>query len=420
MKKVKIDGLLALNVEEIQIVYMRCRGDSVQKVANEMGLGASTIWNERMPPIFRLLEVKDWKELEEALCDDLRRTIPSVEALKQGWPEEFREKVEALRERAEPAAVTQPISTTPIEPPGQSQPERVPSSSASASPGPTPARPISGRPGGARSGTVPPPWFYIAIPIVFLCLLCIGGMVFARPILENILQTDTPGAPTTQSVAPADTEEPQLTNTPPFVASETSQPTATSPASPSATSPSPTTTQTAPETSPPQPPALFETDFESGFPLGMEYVRENVDIVNGELIAHDYTLLGFGDGTWKNYQVEYEARKHTYCWGLQNNGVAAHAIDPENMIMWSWNYCETGWFEIVNGDWNAITSGRDVIANPGTIVKIRLVAENGNFSLFVNNNKNSSYFNEKYTQGKAYILVTDSSVIDNIRIRPLP
>jgi hypothetical protein len=247
--------------------------------------------------------------------------------------------------------------------------------------------------------------------------------VFARPIIENLFATNTTTIQTAQSPLPemSPTSVPQqLTDTPSIIFTETGEPTSTATASPSATSPSPTATQTATETATPQPPALFEADFESGFPAGMEYVRENLDIVDGELIAHEYTLLGFGDETWKNYQVEYDARKHTYCWGVQNNGIAAHAVDQENMIMWSWNYCETGWFEILNGDWIKITGGRDIIANPGTIVKIRLIAENGDFTVYVNNNKNSSYFNEKYTQGKAYILVTDSSVIDNIRISQLP
>jgi hypothetical protein len=199
----------------------------------------------------------------------------------------------------------------------------------------------------------------------------------------------------------------------------TNPPTSTITALPPASTPiTPTSSPT--ETVTPKPPALFETSFDNGWPDGMDVDRTKVDLVNGELLAHDFTLLSFGDDTWKNYQVEYEARKHTYCFGLKNNGVAAHAIDQDNMVMFSWNYCETGWFELVNGDWITITSGRDIIANPGTIIKIRLVAEGGNFTVYINNKKDSSYFNEKYTQGKAYILVSSSSVIDNIRISELP
>src|SRR5437773_11149055 len=98
MKKINIDGLLALNLEEIEIVYRRCRGDSVRKAAFEMAIPESTVWNQRIPRVCQILGVDEWREIEEELCIPLRSLIPSLQALKQGWPEAFREKIDALRE----------------------------------------------------------------------------------------------------------------------------------------------------------------------------------------------------------------------------------------------------------------------------------------------------------------------------------
>ncbi len=182
MKKVNIDGLLALKLEEIQIIYRRCRGDTVQKVANDMNIGASTIHNERMPEILKLLEVDNWKELESLLCVELRRIIPSEEALQQGWPEAFREKIEALRETQEK------IQTQSA---GQIAPNTVDTSANQQSSKPETNQTFEGevaKPARPRF----PAWPAVAIPLLILCLLCVAGAVFARPIIFRALNTNPP------------------------------------------------------------------------------------------------------------------------------------------------------------------------------------------------------------------------------------
>lgn len=400
--KINIDGLLGLNLEQIKIVFRRCRGDSVQKIANEMGIGASTIY-DWMHDIFELLEVEDWRELEKELCVPLRRIIPSLDALDKGWPEAFREKIEALREPVEPR-----------------QPPPIPVPQPTISQSPTGSPPSAGGDGRDRiRRRIPPIWPLVAIPLLLACIVCgVFSWRIVIPIFQNALAsaqaTQIPQTiqetPATQ--APTDIAAVPPTNTVLVPATQTSLPTST--ITPVTPSPTPT------ETATPKPPALYETSFDSGMPDGMELVYGSVDFIDGQLVGQELTLLAVGDGSWKNYQVEYETKKNTYCWGVQENGVAAHAIDQDNMVLWSWNYCETGWFELVNGEWVKISGGRDIVANPGTVVLIRMVAEDRNFTVYTNNNKRSSYFNEKYTQGKVYILLSDESVIDNLRISQLP
>ena len=129
-----------------------------------------------MKDILPLLGVSDWGELEDDLCISLRRIIPGVEALKQGWPEAFREKIEALRE---------PVETLE-EPP---KPKELPSAMSS-SPEPTKSQRDT-----KEALEVSPksriPWPLIAIPLFILCLLCIAAVVFVRPIVGNIFSPGT-------------------------------------------------------------------------------------------------------------------------------------------------------------------------------------------------------------------------------------
>lgn len=225
--------------------------------------------------------------------------------------------------------------------------------------------------------------------------------------LNKEMETVAPSLPTISVVSrtPTETQTPTDTPTITFTPTFTPIPTATF-------TPSPSMTATL---SP-----LFEGSFDQGLPNGMRLVYGDIDFINGQLLAHNSTLLSIGDDSWKNYEVEYKTKKHTYCWGLQNNSIGAHAIDQDNMVMFSWNYCQTGWFEITNGNWKQINTSGGVPANPGSFITIRYVAQNGDFSVYINNQKFSEYFNDKYTQGKVYIQLSDQSVIDSIRVNLLP
>jgi hypothetical protein len=425
-RRVKLEKLAKLTGAHVEVMYYRCLDKNVSEITDILKKeNEGTIWS-RFTRIFRLLEISGEDELVTEYCpifqefikseDDLKNwgTIRS-EILRQAWalpsqseneipseasplPEEEKASLESRekQEKLEAGSTTSGFESPELQDNTKTGQEQLEPSH----------RPI---------------WALIAIPALILCLLCVGTFSFGARFLPTLLGEVVTPNETLAIQAPSNTAASLPTETPPDLPSETRMPTLTDTPIPfTPTNPTPTLTNLPTETATLQPSALFETDFESGFPAGMEYVRDDLDIVNGELIAHEYTLLGFGNETWKNYQVEYEARKNPYCWQLQNNGVAAHALDQEDMAMWSWNYCETGWFEIVNGNWTIIAHEDGLPVNPGTMNTIKLVANNGNFEIYINNRKVSSYFDDKYLQGKAYILVTNSSVIDNIRISQLP
>jgi DNA-binding CsgD family transcriptional regulator len=201
MKKINIDGLLALKLEEIKIIFLRCRGETVEDTAKELKIGASTIYS-RMPKIYELLGVSNWGEIEEELCIALRRIVPNTRALDEGWPEAFREKIEALREPVEPQTRTTPPSAIPPSPEPTFAQAR--NTSGQASP---PQRRI--------------PWPLIAIPLLVFGLLCIAGIVFGLPLLGNIFEQEP-----TQS-EPTQTTEPTVPDTSTSEASATIEPTIT-------------------------------------------------------------------------------------------------------------------------------------------------------------------------------------------------
>ena len=218
--KINIDGLLALNLEQIQIVFRRCRGDSVQKIANEMGIGASTIY-EGMHEIFELLEVKDWRELEKEACVPLRRIITGEEALARGWPEAFREKIEALRDPIEPQTQTTTVA-------GETPPESLPSTNQSESESRADSEHFASIPpvSGSKAESIPNtqrqetrrdpfPWYFIAIPGLLLCLVCISAFMFGRGMVDEWFSRNNATATSTLAPqVPPSTETSLPTDTP--------------------------------------------------------------------------------------------------------------------------------------------------------------------------------------------------------------
>ena len=299
---------------------------------------------------------------------------------------------------------------------------------------------------GRRQGIeVPPPprrfprWLIVVIPFLILCLACASVVLLVlgpfRPLIENAIAQIQATQPITEIQEPFTTQEFPVEPTSPLTETPNPPPTKTTAADvlettlptstnttlpPTPTSLPPTSTPTPTETIQPTPSALFESDLDSGMPEGMDMVYGEVNFVNGKLIAQESTLLSVGNENWNNYEVEYETKKHTYCWGLKGNGVSAHAADPYNMVIWSWNYCESAWYELVNGEWEIIEGSKQGnIANPGSTIKVRLVAEGGKFTLYVNNQLRSSIIMDDYSQGKVYILLSGQSVVDNILVSHL-
>jgi len=192
-----------------------------------MDLVESTIWNSRIPKICETLGVESWREIEEELCVPLRSMVSNIEALQMGWPEEFREKIEALYKAPDP------------------QPEKHPSPENQSKPA-TQSEKTQKETGTPRRNRVP--WPLIGIPLLVVCVLCVSGaFVGWRAISSLTSNTRTPLPPTLTFTPPAtNTQTPLPTATATFTLSPTSTetPTATYTLTPTFTStPVPTDTK---------------------------------------------------------------------------------------------------------------------------------------------------------------------------------
>jgi hypothetical protein len=415
MKKINTDGLLALNLEEIEIVYRRCRRDSVEKIAQEMGMSPSTIWNSRMPEIFRLLDVENWNDIEEELCIPLRRIILSVEDLKKGWPEEFREKIEALRE--------------PSKPPG----------------GQLPAKGQKDSEARTRPRTSIP-WPVFAIPLLILCVASIIGVTIAGEILAPRIpellpifqgaqpQAQLPESTSTQEptaiaaqINPTDTvsvltEEatPTSSNTPTPTSTFTPTPTPTFTSTPTL-SPTPAATDT-PESG--EPTVLHSDNFQKGLDSSWNKLYGNASVVSGVLTTDNNVMLAIGDTNWINYAITLKStasKDMHYCTDtLEHDYVAFRMQDRDNFYAFSWGRCGTAWYIVENGNWNRVPESyvQDLIQINDHEIEIDI--EGNFFQAYVDGNPQANFYDDRYTIGGLGLRIDKFVSVDDWLVKALP
>lgn len=216
MKKISFDRLLALNLKDVEIIYRRCRRESVKKIALEMSINESTLWNVRLPQIHRALGFEKWEEVEKEFCLPLTSTIPALLALRGGWPEAFREKLEVFIEKLE-ASKEVSGSTTPPQPPTEPQ---TPSNEQPIQTAPIPAQlpeqPLPGTPTdqAERGRRHRAPWIVPGVSLLILCLLCISAVIGSwGPIVQALSRLLTPQPQPISTTPVSSTEAPQATFT---------------------------------------------------------------------------------------------------------------------------------------------------------------------------------------------------------------
>lgn len=361
MAKVSIDGLLGLNLEEIEIVYRRCRGETVEKIAKDKDIPESTFYRSKMPVILEMLEVENWREFEKELCIPLRRIIPSLSALKAGWPDAFREKIEELREPVE-----FPKQPAKSDEPQSSQQQSSEEQQTTAQPVP----PTDLQPTAVPSTRISPIWIYVAIPLLILALFCIAGLgAFSRFIAPMILTprpTQTVAVSTQQHTATL-----RSTDTTVVTASQTSSPTITTTPTDTLT-PRPTLTFTA------TPTFFIKDNFDDGISeVWKNPVYGDVPLVVGDSKALKFlskTKYIFGDSTWGDYEVRLTI-DNTSCQGQVESNTFVIGLryqDSGNMVAFRWgdwrNDCQPVWLRGMEDTWEILSQNMFSIpqANPNS------------------------------------------------------
>ena len=237
-KREKLEKLASLTGPQVQVMYYRCLDKTVGEITNILELtNEGTVWT-RFTQIFKKLGVSGEEELVLQYSPIFLKYIKSEEDWKN-WGHIRAAILDEAHTVSSPAVAG---FESPL--PSEGESSRIERESAqtvekSASSNSSSQTPELQQSNTEKNGEVLPrrriPWPLIAVPLFILCLLCIAGAVFARPLLVNILSrgTTTPQATQTSGTQVQDTSTPefsptvQITDTSVPLPSETLSPTAT-------------------------------------------------------------------------------------------------------------------------------------------------------------------------------------------------
>jgi hypothetical protein len=426
MKKVSIDGLLALSLEEIEIIYRRLRGDSVRKIALEMRIPEATVWNQRIPEIRKMLGVEEWKEIEQHLKIPLRSIIPSLQTLKSGWPEEFRQKIEALREpdeasTARTAATELPLPSVEQTTQSSTNSETVSIPSFASSSEQSNEASSSGRtdPVGARPRV--PSWIFVGVPLLLICLILVVGIRFAWNHIPQFFPVASETSANTEgptNVATSTLEEALVPNTPAATVEAIPTPA-------DAAEPSPTPSQTPTQTSLP---TLFIDQFNTGISPEWGMRGDNFNVVEGKL-ASVGTLHGIvGNGSWTNYAIEFNL-DHLF-WSYIEAGlrILVRYQDDANymaLAIKSVNGCDFRWL-VVSGGVERVVVGSDTKISQDYKQCLgfwRIEVDGNRYKVSIDFEPRLEFFDDTFANGGTGIFVNLEKTevkFDEFKVLPLP
>jgi len=127
------------------------------------------------------------------------------------------------------------------------------------------------------------------------------------------------------------------------------------------------------------------------------------------------TWMIVGDPSWTDYTIELAADPKN-CWMSRNySAVGFHIVDLNNMAAFGWAGCESYWYVVENGDWKEVPNTE---AKPGgEFPTMKFIVENNQYAAYVNDQKLSSFFNEKFKSGKVALRIDPETLIDNFIIK---
>jgi DNA-binding CsgD family transcriptional regulator len=344
-KKEKIDQLLTLTEQELEVLKYFCTGESYKKMSKELFIAQGTV-RGHMRNIYIKLALFGYPTSKRRFivlneyCH-LRCDPEYLQALEEGVtgidqegkaliviepdeePDEERDKDvdDMLEEDSKYWPMIIPIEEAEIIPPG----ELIPIDD-----------PPEQKPNPFKIGL----FIFALIGFAAVAIMVYEFLSGGFGILSTITNRENPQEP----VAEQPTQAPAVVQTEPTQAI----------IQPTNTAIMPTESPTPAPTAPPKPAVLFEDDFEKGLSDAWEVILGKPIIVNGTLSTDQDTWLLVGEPGWKNYSVEFLTDSpYGFFWnGFNVIGVRADSID--NMYAYKWTESETEMFIIKNGDWSEV------------------------------------------------------------------
>jgi DNA-binding CsgD family transcriptional regulator len=165
----------------------------------------------------------------------------------------------------------------------------------------------------------------------------------------------------------------------------------------------------------PQPITFFSDNFDQGLSGSWSILSGNPVVVNGQLTTDEDTWIRIGDDSWTDYTIQMETVGGG-CWFSNSwNTIAVRVQDMDNFIGYKWANCEDEWDIVKNGNWSKVPNSHGEHATYGKI-RITLTAEGGQFSVDINGERVSSFFNSDFMQGGIALRVGAKTQIDNFKI----
>jgi hypothetical protein len=166
-------------------------------------------------------------------------------------------------------------------------------------------------------------------------------------------------------------------------------------------------------------PPLFEDSFEAGLSDDWTLVYGDVDIVDGNLVARESTMLMVGREDWSNYHIQAEVSSPD-CW-LQYgiNAIGVLASDFDNMIAFAWADCQRVIYEVIDGQWESVPGTSKGRPGGVSFETFDIYVEGNSITVYDNNQKLVSYVADR-DQGMVALRLDAETQATYFRVDPIP
>jgi hypothetical protein len=409
MKKINVDGLLALKPEEIKFIFFHCKGDTVAQAAKKVPMAASSAYKMLREDIYPMLHVDGWEDIKSELCKPLRAMVYKSEDL-DNWPEGFREKIEALRE---PTQAQEQAESNAESSPTTPQSQETTGSEQRAARNQEERRPR-------------PAWPLLAIPLLLLFTACIFALWFAWNNIPGIFLGPDGNAPSAQ---------PPVGSTSGVGATNTVE-AAVTPSLPARTLvPAPSSSETVQAIPPPSPiatrtsiPLLFRDTFDTGVNEEWGMAGDNFNVVDGRLSSLGPLFGVLGDSSWIDYAIEFKI-DHLK-WSRFGSGLRIFIRRQDNS-----NYmaveivtvtrCYFRWLIVLDGTEKVIVDSKIEISRDWTQCQgaWRIEADGNHYRVFKDFEQRLEFIDDRFANGGTGILINGDDTewrLDDFAVIPLP
>jgi hypothetical protein len=165
----------------------------------------------------------------------------------------------------------------------------------------------------------------------------------------------------------------------------------------------------------PQSVVLFEDNFDQGLSGSWSVISGNPVIVNGQLTSDEDTWIQIGDNSWVNYRIELDVVPKDCWFSWSSSAIGVRVKDASNMNAFKLAACEHEWDSVKNGTSIPVPNSHETRAGSSEM-KIVITVNGDQYSVDLNGERISSFFNSDYPQGGIAIKIGPETMFDNLKV----